>query len=388
MKIALIGPAYPYRGGIAHHTNMLASYLRKAGHDVDVITFTRQYPKILYPGQSQEEPGAAGEEAREVRSKRMIDSIGPLSWRRTGQHLQEGGYDLVVFQYWLPFFALAFGSISRRVRKSGALVMVIVHNLFPQEKRPGDTQLTAYFFRYCNLAVTQSSTVERQLRQAYPQLPQRMLPHPTYEQFGSRLPVAETRRELGITAPKVILFFGFVRQYKGLDRLLAAMPAIVKRIPDIHLLVVGEFFDDPAPYMKQIEQGGVSDRITVVNRYVANDEVPRWFSAADLLVLPYHKATNSGIVQIGYNFATPAVVTNVGSLGEVVIDGETGFVIDDASPESLASTIERAFHGDTLERFSRNIVAQQDRYGWDSFVEGLLELVGRPSPPAPLPDRP
>jgi glycosyltransferase involved in cell wall biosynthesis len=330
----------------------------------------------------------------------MVDSISPVSWFVTASHLRKRGYDLVIFKFWHPFFGPAFGTIARQMRREGVRVMIVVDNLIAHTEeeavrrkrslpkrllssieRTVNAFFTDFLFRYCSMAVTQSSTVRDQLAGRYPHIPQRMLPHPTYEQFGKLLPQHESRAELGITASRVILFFGLVRRYKGLDRLLEAMPEIVRRIPDVQLLVVGEFYDNAASYLEQIERGGVASHITIVDRYVPDDEVARWFSAADLLVLPYHHATNSGIVQIGYNFARPAVVTNVGSLGEVVIDGRTGFVIDDPSPGGIATAVERAFDGDTLETFARNIIPERDRYSWDTFVDGLVDLAE--STPAP-----
>lgn len=377
MKIALIGPAFPYRGGIAHHTNMLARYLRRHGHQVDVITFTRQYPKLLYPGKFQEELGEGGEFADEVNSERMIDSINPITWDRTGQELRHRRYDLHIFKFWIPFFGPSFGSIARRVHRRGNKdVMVVCENFTPHEARPGDRQLRGMLFRYCNMAITQSSVVQKALAEVYPEIPQRLQPHPVYENFGDRLSVGATRAALGITASRVILFFGFVRHYKGLDLLLAAMPEVVRRVPGVHLLVVGEFFGDAEPYHRLIRDLQIEDHITLHSEYVPNEDVAQWFSASDLLVLPYRSATNSGIVQIGYNFATPAVVTNVGSLSEVVIDNYTGFVIEEASPESIASAVERAFQGDTLRRFSENIMNERPKYTWDGFVEGI-EILAR-----------
>jgi D-inositol-3-phosphate glycosyltransferase len=378
MKIALIGPAFPYRGGIAHHTNMLYTYLRKHGHEVDLITFTRQYPKLLYPGEFQEELGDGGGFAKRIPSERMIDSINPFNWLAVGRRLRERKYDLHIFKFWLPFFGPAFGTIARRAHRNGAKdVMIVCENLIPHEKRPGDVAFTKYLFRYCNMAVTQSSVVNNDLERLFPSIPHTMLPHPTYENFGATLPKQEARAKLGITAKKVLLFFGFVRHYKGLDRLLAAMPEIVRRVPDAHLLVVGEFFDDPAPYMAQIREGGVESHVTIHDAYVANDQVAEWFSAADMLVLPYHSATNSGIAQIAYNFATPVIVTDVGSLSEIVIDGSTGFVLKDASPAGIASAVERMYEGDTIERFSEQIKVERLKYSWDAFVEGIEKLVER-----------
>lgn len=375
MKIALIGPAYPYRGGIAHHTNMLYAYLKKHGHDVDVITFSRQYPKLLYPGAFQEEQGDAGVFEGKIPSKRLIDSMNAINWVRVGRVLRKKEYDLHIFKFWLPLFGLTFGTIARMVRRKGRKnVMVIVDNLIPHERMLGDEQLTNFFFRYVDMAVTQSTTVRQQFKHSFPNIPQRLLPHPVYENFGERLPVAEARGKLGITATKVILFFGFIRKYKGLDSLLAAMPAILRHVPDVHLLVVGEFFEDKDPYLQQIRESGIGDHVTVHDRYVPNEEVADWFSAADILVLPYHSATNSGIVQIGYNFATPAVVTDVGSLSEVVLDGKTGFVLRSADPESLADAVGKMYDGDTIARFSKNIEAERAKYSWDAFASGIEGL--------------
>ncbi len=386
MRIALIGPAYPYRGGIAHHTTMLSTYLRRHGHEVDVITFTRQYPRLLYPGQFQEELGEGF--STEVPSERMIDSVNPVNWLRVGRELKRRKYDLHIFKFWLPFFGPAFGTIARAVLdRRQKNTMVIVDNLIPHERRPGDVAFTKFFFRYCTMAITQSSIVQNDLKRLFPAIPQAMLPHPTYENFGERLPREQTRTRLGVTASKVILFFGFVRKYKGLDNLLAAMPEVVRRVPDAHLLVVGEFFDDPEPYLRQIRDGGMEQHVTIHNHYVANEEVADWFSVADALVLPYHSATNSGIVQIAYNFATPVVVTDVGSLSEVVVDGRTGFVLPNASPDAIAAAVERLFQGDTIARFSEQILLERRKYSWDAFATGLEELARKVQPTPAVPQK-
>ncbi len=367
MKIALIGPAAPYRGGIAHHTNMLYTYLRKDGHQVDLITFSRQYPKFLYPGGEQEEGGDGPP------SERLIDSMNPFTWIRTGLLLRKREYDLCVFRFWIPLFGFVFGTIARLAHRKGRKdIMIVLDNLIPHEKRPGDDLQRRFLFRYCNMAVTQSGTVERALAKMFPAIPQVMLPHPMYENFGEALPRQEARRRQGIPEGKILLFFGFVRAYKGLDRLLEAMPEIVARVPDARLLVVGEFFDDPGAYREIVVKSGMEEKVTFVDRYVPNEEVTEWFSAADLLVLPYRSATNSGIVQIAYNFATPVVVTDVGSLSEVVIDGRTGYVIADASPAVIADAVERAFEGETLKRFSGNIRVEREKYSWESFVTGMI----------------
>jgi glycosyltransferase involved in cell wall biosynthesis len=253
--------------------------------------------------------------------------------------------------------------------------MVLLDNLISHEPRPGEEFLLRFMVRYCNMAITQSSKVSQGFRTMFPAIPETMLPHPVYENFGQAIPKEQARRELGITARKVLLFFGFVREYKGLDLLLEAMPEIVRRVPDAHLLVVGEFFGDPEQYLSIIRRSGMESHVSVHNIYVPNDDVARWFSVADMLVLPYRSATNSGIVQIGYNFAVPSIVTNVGSLAEVVNDGVSGYVVDNASPDTLAGAVEAMYEGDTLQRMSAGVIEERKKFTWEAFVEGMERFV-------------
>jgi D-inositol-3-phosphate glycosyltransferase len=374
-RIAIIGPAFPFRGGIAHHTNMLSLYLQRRGHKVDLITFTRQYPQLLYPGPSQEETGNVAGFGNQVISQRMIDSINPLNWLQVGKQLRERRYDLYIFKFWLPFFGPAFGTIARLVRRPQEnRVLVICDNVVPHEQRIGDFALTRYFFRACDFALCQSTAVQLQLQQFFPRLPSTIQPHPICENFGQGLHKDEARARLGLDDAKILLFFGFIRHYKGLDRLLDAMPEIARRLPQAHLHVVGEFLEPRASYMKLIRDSGVQSHITVHDRYVPNEDVRLWFSAADMVVLPYRSATNSGIAQVAYNFGTPVIVTAVGSLGEIVIDGKTGFTLADASPNSIAGAVEKMYQGNTLERFSQAIHGERHKYRWEAFVEGLEEF--------------
>jgi glycosyltransferase involved in cell wall biosynthesis len=378
MRIALVGPAYPYRGGIAHHTNLLSTALGRRGHQVDVVTFARQYPRLLYPGKFQEEPTAPPTDGCRD-AERMIDSINPVNWWRSGQALAGRGYDLVVFKFWHPFFSPAFGTVARRVR-GRATVLAICENVLPHERHIGDRILVRFFLRGCDLAVTQCTTVADELRRLLPSLPQVMLPHPTYSQFGPRMEKSAARMRLGITSPKAILFFGFVREYKGLDRLLAAMPLVVKELPDLHLYVVGEFFSDYRASERMVERSGLGSNVTLIDRYVPNDEVRDWFSAIDFVVLPYRSATGSGIVQIAYHFALPAVVTDVGSLREVVIDGRTGFVLPDGEPATIASAVVRMYAEKRLVAFSGEIEQLSGQYSWDTYSAGIENLVWAHSP--------
>jgi glycosyltransferase involved in cell wall biosynthesis len=379
MRVALVGPAHPFRGGIAHHTNLLAAALGRRGHQVDVVTFSRQYPRFLYPGKFQEEPAATSSEG--VRSaERMIDSINPVNWWRSGQTLAGRGYDLVVFKFWHPFFSPAFGTVARCLRGK-TIIMAICENVLPHERHLGDRALVRFFLRGCDLAVTQCGAVEAELRRLMPALPQAMLPHPTYSQFGPRVDKSAARAQLGITARQVILFFGFVREYKGLDRLLAAMPLIVKQLPGLHLYVVGEFFRDFRVCARAVEQAGLGGHVTLVDRYVTNDEVRYWFSAADFVLLPYRSATGSGIVQVAHHFALPAVVTDVGSLREVVIDGRTGLVLPDGEPTTIATAVVQMYADGRLKTFSEAIESLADKYSWEAYSIGIETLVQGYAPP-------
>lgn len=349
---------------------------------VDMITFSRQYPAFLYPGAFQEERGGGFED---IGAERLLDSMNPLSWRRVAGEIGRREYDLVINRFWIPLFGYMFGTIARRLGggSEGGRVLTVVDNLIPHEQRPGDRWLTSFQFRYCNGAVTQSGTVSQQFAEHFPGIPESLIPHPVYEHFGKPLPRPDARRKIGIGSGPVLLFFGFVRKYKGLDLLLEAMPAILEKIPDARLLVVGEYFEDQTEYQQLIERLGIAERVDVVDRYIPNEEVPVWFSAADLLVLPYRSATNSGIVQIGYNFSLPSVVTDVGSLSEVVVDGHSGIVIPDAEPQTLADAVERAFTEGTLERLRQGIVEERKKYTWSEFARRLEEFARSVVPDLP-----
>ena len=376
MKIAVLGPSAPYRGGIAHHNNMLVRSLRERGHVVDMITFSRQYPAFLYPGAFQEE---RGREFEDIRAERLLDSMNPFGWRRVAAEIAGRDYDLVINRFWIPLFGYMFGTIARRLGGGtrGGRVLTIVDNLLPHESRPGDRWLTRFQFRYCNGAITQSGTVSRQFAEQFPEIPEGLIPHPVYEHFGKPIRRDVARRQIGIGEGPVLLFFGFVRKYKGLDLLLEAMPAILGRVPEVRLLVVGEYFDDQSEYSRIIDRLGIATHVDVVDRYIPNEEVPVWFSAADLLVLPYRSATNSGIVQIGYNFSLPSIVTDVGSLSEVVVDGHSGIVVPDASPDTLADAVARGLQEGMPERLREGIAEERKKYTWSEFARRLEEFAGR-----------
>ena len=375
MNIVIIGTAYPLRGGIAHYNALLYKHLSKK-HSVEIVTFSRQYPKILFPGKTQDEQGGI---ENALPTERLIDSINPITWYTAARAIARKKPDLLIFKYWLPFFGPCFGTISRLVRRwTGAKVLFICDNVIPHEKRFGDTAFTRYAFRPVDAFIAQSSAVERDLNSFWPGSHYALVPHPVYEIFGSSLPKDKARAALGVADERVILFFGYVRRYKGLHILLDAMPAILKSVT-LKLLVVGEFYDDEQKYRDQITERGLHESVIVHSDYVPNDQVSKYFSASDVVVLPYVSATQSGIVQIAYQFDKPVIATDVGGLSEVVLNERTGYIVKPEAPEAVADAVVRFYKEGRESEFVRNVQEEKKKYSWDNLVQAIEKLTAQPS---------
>jgi len=370
MKIIIVGTAYPLRGGIAHYNALLYREL-STRHDVQIITFKRQYPSLLFPGKTQVETGG---ELLKVPSEPLVDSINPMNWVAVGREIRRRAPDLLIFKYWLPFFGPCFGTIARVAKKGPATrVIFICDNVIPHEHRPGDVAFTRYAFGAADGFIAQSDTVERDLLKFWPGAKFRNVPHPVYNIFGSLREQSAARLSLQVTASRVILFFGYIRKYKGLHILLEAMAALDPSL-NIHLLVVGEFYDGEEKYHQQIKGLGIGDRVTLVSEYVANDRVAEYFSAADVVILPYVSATQSGIAQIAYNFDKPVIATAVGGLVEIVSDNVTGFLIPPGDPQALAGAISKFYIEKKGPPFSANVREEKKKYTWAALVGALEEL--------------
>ncbi len=367
MDIIILGTAYPLRGGIAHYNALLYQELKKK-HSVEVITFKRQYPKLLFPGKTQVETGG---ELLRVPSEPLVDSINPLNWVAVGKEIRRRRPDLIIMKYWLPFFGPCFGTIAR-VAKRGTCtkVLYICDNVVPHEKRPGDTIFTRYAFGTGDFFIVQSDAVERDLKALFPSAQYTKVPHPVYNIFGEPVEKAQARKQLGMTDERALLFFGYVRAYKGLTVMLHAMKNIVEKT-GAKLLVVGEFYDDREKYMQLIRRLGIEKHVVVNADYVPNERVGLYFSAADVVMLPYTSATQSGIAQIAYNFNKPVIATSVGGLAEVVRDGVTGFVVPPNDPDALALAVERYFAENREVEFSANVMHEKRKYSWAAMVEAI-----------------
>jgi len=370
LQIVILGPAHPFRGGgITTFNERLARGLQEAGHQVEMLNFTVQYPSFLFPGKSQTttEPAPA-----DLKIERRLHSMNPLNWWQTGQYLKKKKPDLILVRYWLPFMGPAFGTVLRLVRKNKhTRVIAITDNVLPHEKRPGDRLFTRYFLPACDAFITMSAKVEKDLKTFIQHKPILLLRHPLYDNFGVILNKQEARAELGIDPAKhLLLFFGFIRAYKGLDLLLKAIPLIQDET--IQLLVAGEFYEDATVYQQLIKELGIEKKVKLIADFIPADQVKYYFSAADLVVQPYKNATQSGVTPLAYHFEKPMVVTNVGGLPDYVDQGKTGLIAA-ANPESIAAAIQQ-FFGYGEDHFIPFIRDKKKELSWSNFINQIAEL--------------
>lgn len=367
-KIVIIGPAHPLRGGLAAFNERLARELISQGNDVSLHTFSYQYPGFLFPGKTQyaDSPAPA-----DLHISRTVHSLNPLNWRKTGKAIAREKPDIVIIAYWLPFMAPSLGSIARFIKKNGTTKIIgLVHNLFPHEKRPGDAMLTGYFVKQCHAFITLSREVEADIRKLTHK-PVVYAPHPVYDHFGDAIPTLSAKQHLAWdTNKKHLLFFGFIRRYKGLDLLVEALAdERIKAIKNLELVVAGEFYEDKQPYTAMITRLGLQDRVKVYSDFIPDNEVKYYFSAADLVVQPYRTATQSGISQMAYHFEKPMLVTAVGGLPEIVPDGKAGYVAA-PQPDAIADNILR-FLAQPEGVFTTFIREQKALYSWAYFTSRL-----------------
>ncbi|OGX84512.1 glycosyltransferase [Hymenobacter glacialis] len=375
MKVVIIGPAYPLRGGLATYNERLARAFAEAGDAVRIVTFSLQYPDFLFPGQTQfsTEAGPA-----DVAIEVSLNSVSPWSWWQVGRRLRAERPDLVIFRFWLPFMGPALGSVARLVRGNGhTRVVAITDNVIPHEKRPGDGPLTRYFLSACDGFVTMSRSVLADLqRLGFGSKPALYRPHPLYDNFGQIKPKAAALQALGLSeSTGYLLFFGFIRAYKGLDIMLEAFAdARVAALP-VKLIVAGEFYEDAAPYNALIQRHNLEERIVRATDFIPNEQVVDYFCAADLVVQPYKNATQSGVSQIAYHFERPMLVTDVGGLAELIPDGVVGYVVP-PSPAAIADAIVDFYANSREENFASGVREQKKQFSWPLMVAALKQVAG------------
>ena len=371
MQIALISAAPPYRGGISKHTSILVENLSK-NHSVDVINYSRQYPDFLFPGKTQ----YLDDKLENDNSSRMIDSINPLTWFSTGNKLAKKNYDLVIFRFWNPFFAPALGVISGIIKKKSSYtkLMSLCDNILPHEKTPFAYFLTTYLFDKLDGHIVQSSQTENELQEVVENPVYEKRFHPIYTNFPKKIDKITARKKLGLSAKNIILYFGIIRDYKGFDILLNAIAELKDSGLDFHLLAGGECYGSDEKYTQLISNLGISDYITWHNKYIPDSEVSNYFSAADVVALPYRTASQSGVTQIAYSYDLPVIVTKVGGLPEIVDEGQSGFTIEPENPKELANILEKNLEAGTFLEMAAYIKKFKQKFSWEYFVNGI-ELV-------------
>lgn len=370
MKVYIIGPAHPYRGGIADSGMRLAQEFQDKGHEVSLINFTLQYPNFLFPGTTQY---ASGEGPKNLSIRRMINSVNPLNWLQVGYKLKKEKPDLVIVRYWLPFMAPALGTICKIIKQNKhTKVVAITDNVIPHEKRIGDKQLTQYFIQSIDKFVTLSKDVSLDIKK-FCDKPVLVLAHPIYDIFGKKLDKYVAQEKLSIDkGTKILLFFGLIRDYKGLDLLLEAMADDRVRSLNAKLVIAGEYYSNQKYYEELIEKYQLSDHVILATQFIPTDEVNIYFSAADVVVQPYKTATQSGITQIAFHFGTPMIVTNVGGLPEVVKHESLGLVTE-VNAKCIADAIVNYFINEKEAEFRRAMESEKTKYSWDYFVNRIIE---------------
>lgn len=371
MKIAIIGPAYPYRGGIAAFNERLARQLHDEGHEVDLYTFTLQYPGFLFPGKTQYAEGAPPEGLNIVR---CLSSVNPFNWRDVGRRISRQHYDVALFAYWMSFFAPCYSAIARRLKKVKCIAMV--HNMIPHEKSLLDRWLPPRFVKSMDGFVALSKSVLEEVAELdRGDKPKIWSPHPVYDHYGAIEPRETALQHLGLDLQyRYLLFFGLVRAYKGLDWLLEAFADERLRKYPLRLLVVGEFYDAKEPYLEEIKKLGLEDRVMVCDKFIPDEQVKDYFNAADIVVQPYKSATQSGVTQVAYHFEKPMLVTNVGGLEEIVPNGKVGYAV---SPhvQGIADALVDFYENERSEEFRINILKEKEKYSWSKLTSAILLLV-------------
>jgi len=372
MRLVLIGPVYPFRGGIAHYTTMLYRALRKREHDVLLISFKRQYPRWLFPGRSDRDPSR--KPLRAEGAQYWIDPLNPLTWLATFGRIRRYRPDAMILPWWTTFWApvwFVLGVLNRLFLRRPLLY--ICHNVLPHEVRWWDPWLARLVLGWGTHFVVQSEEEKGRLVRLVPTAAVAIVPHPVYDMFtGERIPKEEARGRLGLPCDvPALLFFGIVREYKGLKDVLTVLPEVQAQLGRVILLVAGEFWEDTLCYLEMIKQLGISDAVVIEDRYIPNEEVPVYFSAADVLVAPYHRVTGSGVAQMARGFALPVITTDVCvGKSKMVIDGETGFVVPSGDLKSLADAIVRFFRRGCRLRVSNGQPAPGDeQFSWDRLAD-------------------
>lgn len=378
MKVIILGTAWPYRGGLATFNERLARQFVSEGHEVELYTFTLQYPSFLFPGKTQytNEPAPA-----DLTIRRVLNSCNPINWLRVGHAIRKAAPDMLICCYWMSFFAPAFGLVSRIARRNERTrCIALVHNMIPHEPNILDKLFAPYFVASQDGFVALSESVVGDIEKVESQTsrvkrPKTFSPHPIYDHYGERMSKNEACKALNLPADKnYMLFFGLVRAYKGLDLLLGAFGCVKDQLPNLQLIIAGEFYEDEDKYHAQIAQLGLADRVIIRNEFIPDGDLRKYFGAADLIVQPYKTATQSGVTQVAFHFEKPMLVTNVGGLGEIVHDHQMGYACEPTA-EAIANDVSDYFTNNRQEAYTSYLQKEKTKYTWSKMTEAFIKIL-------------
>jgi D-inositol-3-phosphate glycosyltransferase len=372
MNIISLGPAYPYRGGLASFNDRLAQQFTQEGHKIEILTFRLQYPRILFPGKTQYTDSHAPQGIRIIR---QMNSINPLNWITSGIRVRKAKPDILLIRYWLPFMAPCLGTVARIARSNRHTVAIsIFDNVVPHERRPGDRLLTKFYTKSIDGGIVMSGSVQEELISFRTALPVKLTPHPLFDNYGIPVSREEALSALHLEGVnRYLLFFGFIRAYKGLDLLIKAFADKRLRKKKLKLIIAGEFYEDDAPYRQLIKLYDLENYVIIHDRFIKDDEVPLYFSVADLVVQPYKSATQSGVTQIAFHYEKPMLVTDVGGLKEIVADRVCGYVVP-PQPENIAEAIVDYFDNNRQERFTDGVKREKEKFSWVKMTASIIEV--------------
>ena len=373
MKTVILGTAWPYRGGMADFNERLAHEFQKEGDELQIWTFTLQYPSILFPGKTQYSPDP---EPSDLKIVRKLSSVNPFSWLRTGRQIRKEKPDLLIVPFWMPFMGPCLGTVARKARKSGIRTVAVLHNMIPHEHKPGDRILARYFTRSVDGFTALSESVLADISLFDKVKPRQFCRHPLYDSFGEHATRDESLQFLKLDPNfRYMLFFGLIRDYKGLDLLLRAYADSRFRKMDVRLIVAGEFYGSSDKYFELEKQLSLEGLVIWKSDFVPNGEVRYYFGAADLVVQPYRSATQSGISQIAYHFEKPMLVTNVGGLPEIVPNGKAGLVVN-PDPAEIADGMADFFENSRQQQFTEGIISEKAKYSWSNMTAAIRKAAG------------
>ena len=384
MKITILGTSWPYRGGLATFNERLARQFAAEGHDVEIWTFTLQYPSFLFPGKTQ----YSKEEApKDLIIRRELNSCNPFNWLRVGRALRKAAPDMLICCYWMSFFAPAYGLISRMVKKNGKTrCIALVHNMIPHEPTLLDKLFAPYFVKSQDGFVALSDSVLKDIEQIENKIfkssnhqisntPKTFFPHPIYDHYGERMTKEEACKALHLPEDKdYLLFFGLVRAYKGLDILFEALSLVKKQLPRVQLIIAGEFYESPDKYFAQAVSLGILDNIIIRNDFIPDADLRKYFGIADLVVQPYKTATQSGVTQVAFHFEKPMLVTNVGGLGEIVHDHKMGYACE-PNPQAIAEDLLDYFNNNRQAEYTKYLQKEKTKYAWSNMTRAFIKIL-------------